>query len=64
MMKKCQNFINTAWKLSLFGVIQVHIFPHLDWMREIADQKSSEYEHFLRSYKSKDFFPEKRNWKK
>ena len=47
----------TAWKVSVFGVILVRIFPHLDWiwrdtevrMRENADQNNSEYEHFLRS---------------
>ena len=33
---------NTAWKESVFGVILVHIFPHLD-------QSNSEYGHFLRS---------------
>ena len=55
-----------AWKVSLFGVILVRIFPHSGWigeipsisrsislysfqMRENADQKNSEYGHFLRS---------------
>ena len=49
-----------AWKMSVFGVIQVAIFPHLDWeilfifpysvqMRENADQNNSEYGHLLRS---------------
>ena len=23
----------TAWKVSIFGVFLVHIFPHLDWIR-------------------------------
>ena len=41
-MKKCQNFINTAWKLSLFGVILVHIFPHLDWIRRVSLRIQSE----------------------
>ena len=49
----------TAWKVSVFGVILVPIFPHLDWgrrdtpylvgMRENADQNNSKYGHFLRS---------------
>ena len=47
----------TAWKVSVFGVILVPIFPHLDWrrrdtpylvgMRENTDQNNSKYEHFL-----------------
>ena len=41
-MKKCQNFISTAWKLSLFGVILVHIFPHLDWIRRVSLRIQSE----------------------
>ena len=42
-----------AWKVSVFGVILVRIFPHSDWilcispysvqMREDADQNNSEY---------------------
>ena len=53
---------NTAWKVSLFGVILIRIFPHSDWigeirgispysvrMRENTDQNNSEYGHFLRS---------------
>ena len=54
----------TAWKVPVFGVILVHIFPHSDWirkdtlrkispysvrMRENADQNKSEYGHILRS---------------
>ena len=48
--------------MSVFGVILVRIFPHLDWiwrdteispysvrMRENADQNNSEYGHFSRS---------------
>ena len=39
-----------AWKVSIFGVIQVRIFLHLDWItRENTDQNNSEYGHFLRS---------------
>ena len=54
----CQ--LNTAWKVSVFGVILVRIFPHLDWIRrdfrispysvqikENADQSNSECGHFL-----------------
>ena len=37
----------TAWKVSVFGVILVHIFPHPDWIRENADQNNSEYLFFL-----------------
>ena len=35
----------TEWKVSVCGVILVHIFPH--W--ENADQNNSEYGHFIRS---------------
>ena len=38
-----------AWKVSAFGVILVHIFSNLDWIRENADQNNSKYGHFLRS---------------
>ena len=27
------TIISTAWKVSLFVVILVHIFPHLDWIQ-------------------------------
>ena len=50
----------TAWKKSAFGIILVHIFPHLDWIREIRgispysvrmreslDQNNSKYGHSL-----------------
>ena len=54
---------NIAWKVSVFGVILVHIFSHSDWirrdtleispylvrMRENTDQNNSYYKHFLRS---------------
>ena len=50
---------NTAWKVSVFGVFLVRIFPNLDWMRrnteysirmrENKNQKSSEYGPFSRS---------------
>ena len=51
-----------VWKVSVFGVFLVHIFPHLLWiwgdmsispysvqMRMNADQKKSKYKHFLSS---------------
>ena len=41
--------ICTAWKVSVFGVILVRIFPHSDWIRENTDQNISEYGHFSRS---------------
>ena len=57
-----QFFIFTAWKVSIFGVILVRIFSHLDlygdilriWlysvrMRENTDQNNSDYGHFLSS---------------
>ena len=28
-----QREVKTAWKLSVFRVILVHIFPHLEWIR-------------------------------
>ena len=47
----------TAWKVTVFGVILVLVFPHSDWifrvspysvrMRENMDRDDSEYEHFL-----------------
>ena len=37
---------NTAWKVSVFGVI---LCPYSDRIRENKDQNSSEYGHFLRS---------------
>ena len=53
----------TAWKVSVFGVILVRIFPHSDWigrdtsispylvrMRGNTDQNNSEYRHFLRKW--------------
>ena len=43
---------STAWKVTVCGVILVHIFPHSDWifrMGENAAQNNSEYGHFLRS---------------
>ena len=48
--------IITAWKVSIFGVILVHVFPYTlrispysVRIRENTDQKNSEYGHFLRS---------------
>ena len=47
----------TAWKVSLFGVFLIRIFPYSDWirrdteysvrMREYAGYKNFEYRHFL-----------------
>ena len=49
-----EKLIYTGWKVSVFEVFLVHIFPYSDWirrdlvrMREITDQKNSEYGHFL-----------------
>ena len=36
----------TAWKMFIFGVVLVHIFPYSVWMRQNTDQKNSEYGHF------------------
>ena len=51
--------MNTMWKVSVFRVFLVRIFPHSDWirreteysvqMRENTNQKNSEYGHFSRS---------------
>ena len=42
---------NTVWKVSVFGVFLVRIFPYSVQMCENTDQKNSEYGHFLRSVK-------------
>ena len=58
--KKCVLRCFTVWKVSIFGVILVRIFPHLDWIDTPclsvfspnagnADQNNSEYGHFSRS---------------
>ena len=44
----------TSWKVSVFQVFLVSIFPHSDWIfgpniREHTNQKNSEYGHFSRS---------------
>ena len=46
----------SAWKVSVFGVILVCIFPHSAWIRrdtiqmwEKANENNSEYGHFLRT---------------
>ena len=55
----------TAWKVSVFGVILVRIFPHSDWIRrdpylvqmlENTDQNNSEYGNFLRSVLMETFY--------
>ena len=67
-LMRCSSHIShilipyTAWKVSIFGVILVRIFPHLDWIRRDTQYLSvlspnvgkcrpdnSEYGHFLRS---------------
>ena len=58
----CVVYIHIASKVSVFGVILVRIFPHLEWIRKDtpylsvfnpnagnADQNNSEDGHFLRS---------------
>ena len=57
------TMLDTAWKVSIFRVFLVCIFPHSDWIRRISlsphsvwkqentNQKNSEYEHLLRSDK-------------
>ena len=53
--------LHTAWKVSVFGVFLVHIFPHSDCigrdtpyagMRENADLKNSEYGRLGSEYRS------------
>ena len=57
-----QQNTHTAWRVSIFGVILVRIFPHLDWIRRDtpyfsvfspnagnAGQNNSEYRHYLYS---------------
>ena len=44
---------NTTWKMSVFGVILVRIFPYSARMRENTGRNNSEYGHFLRSVMSK-----------
>ena len=39
----------TAWKVSVFGVILVRIFPYSVQMRKNVDQNNSEYGHFSQS---------------
>ena len=40
----------TAWKVSVFEVILVRIFSHLDWIRENADQNNSNIFLFIYYY--------------
>ena len=44
-----KSLTSIAYKVSVFGVILVIIFPYLVRMRENMDQNNSEYGHFLRS---------------
>ena len=39
----------TAWRVPVFGVFLIRIFPHSDWIRENTDQINSKYGHFSRS---------------
>ena len=32
--------LNTAWEVSVFGVFLVRLFPHLDWIRRVAEHLS------------------------
>ena len=53
-MKSCSEdmfFIRhiTTFKVSMFGVTVVRIFPYSVWMRKNADQNNSAYGHFSRS---------------
>ena len=67
----------TAWKVSVFGVFLVRIFPHSDWirrkrispylvrMRKSMNQKISEYGHFSRSNYLNEviIFDKQKSWK-
>ena len=53
----------TAWKVPVFGVLLVRIFPHSDWIRRDivrmlvnTDRKNSKYRHFSRSVMREPFF--------
>ena len=43
-----RNVSRTAWKVSVFGVFLVRIFPHSVRMQENTNQENSEYRHFSR----------------
>ena len=55
----CFQTVSTGWKVSIFGVILVRIFPHSDcvwrdtpcsvWMRKYTDHNNYEYGHVLGS---------------
>ena len=47
--KNVSGASDTAWKVSVFGVILVRISPYSVWMRENTDHNNSKYGHFLRS---------------
>ena len=52
LLKFSSAYPDTACKVSVFGVVLVRIFPHMDLidrMRENTDQSNSEYQYFLRS---------------
>ena len=56
---KIYSIINTSWKVPVFGVTLIRVFPHLDWISlriqysvqiwENVDQNNSEYGHVLHS---------------
>ena len=48
---------NTAWKASVFGVILVHIFPHLDWIRRDTQYLRTGSYRTIRLTQSLYFFP-------
>ena len=37
------NKAHTAWKMFVFGVFLVHIFPHWDWIRTIKNPKTETF---------------------
>ena len=59
ILNNISRLIYTTWKVSVFGIILVRIFPHSDWIRRDtpylsvfspnADQNNSEHAHFSRS---------------
>ena len=46
-----------AWKVPIFGIIQVRTFPYSVRMRDSTDQNNSEYERFFTQWLSFDFYP-------
>ena len=50
------GLIKTAWKVSVFEVILVHIFLYSVQMKGNPDHKNSKYEDFLRNEKDICFY--------